>query len=529
MKAPQNKRTPLRGSLFLAGLFGFVSPAIASIQPGLVDDDEEEAVEEDEDGDKWLAISGGDVYTGVGDVLRGATVLSKNGVIEEIGFDLRLPEDTEVLNVRGYRVYPGLVALSATQQVTQGGFLSARPPGFDALSGGTASPSPSESSDSEGFEDGPVYYPPYPGEQLVLDEAVSPPTRTALEDAFDPFSSHLVLALATGITTAQQGQAAASLLRWELGDIELRSGYLTTFSYTSRNPVGKADLRSKFLRAVEYQRLYREYEAEKRSNKDLEEPDKRGVDQRVLAVLSGENRALFSANDRNDLLEIARLAQEFGFRPVIQGCLEGWTVADELGRAGATAILTPRSRRDPSEELVRDGGSSIENAAILHAAGVAVAIAPSNGGIDLGGQTGRDLMHLPIEAGFAVRGGLSDEAALAGITIEAARVLGVADQVGTLEPGKRCDAIVADGDILHYQTFVQWAVVGGKLVYDKEDELFFAHIRPRPGDETLGLDVPSDEDNFPVDEDQDADEDEHGEGEHEGEGDEERGGDDADG
>ena len=40
--------------------------------------------------------------------------------------------------------------------------------------------------------------------------------------------------------------------------------------------------------------------------------------------------------------------------------------------------------------------------------------------------------------------------------------------------------IVTDGDILHYQTFVQWAVVSGEVVYDKEAELFFAHIRPRP-------------------------------------------------
>ena len=36
-----------------------------------------------------------------------------------------------------------------------------------------------------------------------------------------------------------------------------------------------------------------------------------------------------------------------------------------------------------------------------------------------------------------------------------------------------------NGDVLHYETFVEWAVVGGKLVYDKQDEIFFAHIRPR--------------------------------------------------
>jgi hypothetical protein len=88
-------------------------------------------------------------------------------------------------------------------------------------------------------------------------------------------------------------------------------------------------------------------------------------------------------------------------------------------------------------------------------------------------------MHLPIEADFAVRGGLSEQAALESITIVPARIMGVSHRVGTLAVGKDCDAIVTDGDILHYQTFVQYAVVDGKLAYDKQDELWFAHIRPR--------------------------------------------------
>jgi hypothetical protein len=75
---------------------------------------------------------------------------------------------------------------------------------------------------------------------------------------------------------------------------------------------------------------------------------------------------------------------------------------------------------------------------------------------------------------------MTNESALAGITIIPARILGVDHRVGTLEVGKDMDAIVTDGDVLHYQTFVQWTVVEGKVVYDKQDELLFHHIRPRP-------------------------------------------------
>jgi hypothetical protein len=75
---------------------------------------------------------------------------------------------------------------------------------------------------------------------------------------------------------------------------------------------------------------------------------------------------------------------------------------------------------------------------------------------------------------------MSEDAALDAITIVPARLMGLSHRIGSLEVGKDCDVIVTDGDILHYETFVQWSVVGGKLAYDKQAELWFAHIRPRP-------------------------------------------------
>lgn len=116
-----------------------------------------------------------------------------------------------------------------------------------------------------------------------------------------------------------------------------------------------------------------------------------------------------------------------------------------------------------------------------------IAIKPSSRGVSLGGITGRDIMHLPVEVGFAIRGGLPEDAAIASVTTVPARMMGVSHRVGTLEVGRDCDLIVTDGDLLHYQTFVQWAVVDGDVVYDKEAELFFAHIRPRAETEVAPL------------------------------------------
>ena len=224
--------------------------------------------------------------------------------------------------------------------------------------------------------------------------------------------------------------------------------------------------------------------------------------------------ARFTAYEQSDLLGIARLAQQYRFRPVIQGCTEGWVVADELGRAGAYAVVTPRTLRDPQEQLAHPNGSSIDNAAILTAAGVQDAIVPANTSIDLGGTAGRDLLSLPLEAGFAILGGLDVRRALKGITVVPARLLGIDNRVGTLEIGKDADVVVTDGDLLHYQTFVQYTVIEGKLAYDKQKEIFYSHIRPRaevepvvdPGEEVIEVPEAADTDEV-SEEGEDPDED----------------------
>jgi len=441
------------------------APAFAFVVPNAAEDEEEEAEDkaDEEEEDKLFAVVGGDVYTGTGEVLRGATILSRNGRIEKIGYDVYIPVEAEVLRVDGLRVYPGLVAITSS-----------------GLLGGNSD----------------------------------------FEDTYDPFSSRIVLALASGITSTGAGSSAVKIKRFDIEDVVINDKTYVNLRWEGRNPSGKRTLREKLTKGREYLREYRDWEEKVKEDKELKEPSKRGVDNSILSVLRGEIVARFKADGRADLLGIARLAQTYGFRPIIEGCREGWTVADELGRAGASAILTPRKRTAKDERLVRAGGSSIENAAILHRSGVQVAVIPARTSIDLGGIVGRDIMHLPIEAGFAIRGGLPEQAAFEAITIVPARMLGISHRVGSIAVGKDCDLIVTDGEVLHYRTFVQYAVVDGVVSYDKEDELFFAHIRPRPPQE-----IEPDAGEEAADEEADEEGDEEAAAEEEGSGDDDGDGD----
>jgi len=460
----QMKRQPLVTSLALALSLG----AALSSPLRAASFDEEEPKEKD----RYLVVIGADIHTGKGEVLRDARMLAKNGKIVAIGyddfdvpgldFDQDVPVDErdyeiEILdasNVTNGRVYPGMVAISSS-----------------GLFGGSGD----------------------------------------LRDTIDMFNSNMILGLAAGITTSGQSSSTAKLKRhlpsagrdFDFDGVVIGGKTLNTTSWGSA--ASKRALREKYSVAANYMRAYLEWQVLVKGDKELKEPSKSGVDSTTVKVLRGEVFARFSADYQDDLSGIAKFAMEFGFRPVISGCREGWVVADELGRAGTMAILTPRDRRSKDERLVAQGGSSIENAAILHSHGVQVVVVPGTKGVDLGGIAGRDIMHLPIEVGFAVRGGLPEDAALASVTTVPARILGVGHRVGTLEIGKDCDFIVTDGDLLHYQTFVQYTVIDGTKVYDKQDELYFAHIRPRD-DSLLAPLVVSDPAEVALETEEDADE-----------------------
>lgn len=372
--------------------------------------------------DVWFAVINGRVRTVTGASYENATVLCKNGDVVEIGGAVKLPEKCETVDAKGMFVYPGLVAAGAS-----------------GLFG-------------------------------------SPP-----QDRSDVYSMNMLVALAGGITTVLAGNDVAKLTFGSVEDMVIREGVFVSLNYSSSRPLDRRQLWDDLTRVRDYLRDVRNWEIAKKRDEEAKEPDKewlKGKYDGYRKLLEGQAVAVISANNTQELRDVAALARHFDMRVVVRGAVEGWTVAAEMGRAGLGAIITPRDDRDPDRNANRPTGSSIENARILTEHGVTVAIIPGLTGITYWGLAGRDLLHTNMEAAFAVRGGLSNDAALRAITIDAARILGVDDQVGSLEAGKDADMIVVDGDPLNFMTQVHYAVVNGRVVYDKSKDTLFAHIRP---------------------------------------------------
>jgi imidazolonepropionase-like amidohydrolase len=195
-----------------------------------------------------------------------------------------------------------------------------------------------------------------------------------------------------------------------------------------------------------------------------------------MRLLRRELPAVLNASTAGDISAALELVDEFGIRLILTDAVEAWTVAEEIAKRDVRVVITPRQKRRPDEDISGPSGSTLKNAAILKKAGVKFAIIPPSTYFETWGVVGRDLMALPMEAAFAVSGGLDEQTALEAITITAAEIIGVADRVGSLQVGKDADIIILDGHPFHHKTFVESTLINGKVLYEKAKSPYFAHI-----------------------------------------------------
>jgi imidazolonepropionase-like amidohydrolase len=192
----------------------------------------------------------------------------------------------------------------------------------------------------------------------------------------------------------------------------------------------------------------------------------------VLPSAGEDQKPVFlEANEVDQIRSALRFARKRGLRPVIVGGRDAWLCAPMLKEVGAKVIVTgtyemPHRADAPVDERFR-------LPARLEAAGIPWCLAS--------GQGPANERNLPYAAAMAVAHGLSADAAIRSITLSAAEILGVADRLGSLEPGKAATLIVTDGDPLEIPTNVTAAFIDGREVSleNKQTALAEKYARPR--------------------------------------------------
>ncbi|GIV58028.1 MAG: amidohydrolase [Rhodothermaceae bacterium] len=305
-----------------------------------------------------------------------------------------------------------------------------------------------------------------------------PAVRTL--DAIDVRHSSVHRARAGGITTVNVMSGSGHLLSGQTAYLKLRKGDTVEDLLYCRDPLREvcgglkmangtnpqgdppfpgtraraaALVRQQFAKALAYRR-----KVEQAAGDSTKMPERDLDMEALLDVLDGRRVVHFHTHRHDDILTVLRLRREFGFRVVLHHVSEAWKVADEIAAAGVPASIivldAPGGKQEASE--IR-----MENGAVLENAGVDVAFHTDD--------LITDSRWFLRSAALGVRAGMSAAKALEALTLAGARMLDLADRVGSLEPGKDADFILLSGDPLSVYTHVEQTWVEGQKVFDRAD------------------------------------------------------------
>jgi imidazolonepropionase-like amidohydrolase len=219
-----------------------------------------------------------------------------------------------------------------------------------------------------------------------------------------------------------------------------------------------AIIREGLLNAQAYQKKWADWNTSEKKD-PTKQPSRDLKMEAISLALRGDVPAIFNAYRADDIDTAIRLAKEFKLKFILSSVTEGYLEAQVIRQSGAAALVGPTLQRLESMETIN---ASLEDPAILAQAGIPVALMT---GFEAYVPKNRILL---FEAGVAAANGLGFEGALRASTIESAKILGIADRVGSLEAGKDADVVLYDGDPFEYTSHVTAVLVNGKLSYQRE-------------------------------------------------------------
>ncbi len=390
-----------------------------------------------------VALVGGTLHPLTGPAIEGGTLILSDGRIAALGSDLAIPGGARVVDVSGLDVWPGIIALDTALGLFEIGSVA----GTDDLAEGGGN---------------------------------QPDLRVTA--ALNADSSHIPVTRLNGITRAQSAPQGGGPLRGQscvirlCGDtweelLMVDRDMLHVAFPTRANDAKKEDkekeseevkaLEKTFQEARDHARLCAEAEAQG--------SPRPAFDPRLEALAPyacGERRVAMHVENAQTILDALAFIREQELDAVLYGVEEGWKVVDALAQERLPCVVgpvlaLPRSRFDPYD-------APYANAAVLLRAGIPVAIRAGDG---------ENPRNVAFHAAMACAFGLPHDEALRAITLHAARILGLEDELGSLEPGKLADVVVTDGDLLEIAAPVLQVFIDGvqQPMQSRQTELYLRY------------------------------------------------------
>ena len=371
-------------------------------------------------------IKNATIHVGNGKVIENGTIKIKDGKIEEVGANLPVPaDDVSVYDVKGKHVYPGLILPTSTLGLVE---ISANRATTDVREIGDLNPNVraivAYNSDSRVINT-------LRSNGILLANVV--PQGSLLAGS----SSVVQLDAWNWEDAAYKTDAGIHL---NLPSLMARTGGFRGGGFGAGPSASQTDPVKEGLEQIEKVKVFfREAKAYQAEGKHEETNLKFEA---VKGLFEKKQKLYVNANTVKQILVALDFVKEFGVDMVIVGGSDSYQVADLLKKHNVSVILQqPHSLPTATDD---DVDQPYKTAAALQKAGVLFSISDDDS------QTrGR---NLAFNAGTAAAYGLSKEEALAAITLNAAKIMGVADKTGSIEAGKDANIVVSDGDILDMRT-----------------------------------------------------------------------------
>jgi imidazolonepropionase-like amidohydrolase len=377
-----------------------------------------------------IAITGGKVFPVSGPAIENGTVIISNGRITAVGANVAIPSDAQRIDATGKWVTPGLINSATQLGVVEIGAVAdtrdARAQGKDNIA-----------------------------------------AAFRVWDGLNPNSVMLAPARKEGVTTfvvlpsggLVSGQAAiVDLVDGTTTDMLLRSPVAMVAEVGDAAEAGtnsRGELIGKLRELLEDTKFYIAHRADfdRAQSRDL---SARRVDlEAMIPVVQGRLPLLVTVDKESDIDATLALGREYGLKLIIGGGAEAWMMAGKLAAAHVPVLTGAMNNIPSSFETL---GQRQENAALLNAAGVSIALVGNAGG---GDEDAFNVRNIKQEAGNSVAYGLAWDNALKAVTIWPAQIFGVADRVGSLEPGREANVVVWSGDPFEFTTRAEHVWVRG--------------------------------------------------------------------
>ena len=388
-----------------------------------------------------IAITGGKVYPVSGPVIENGTVLVRDGKIVAVGANVTVPNDATRIDATGKWVTPGLINALTGLGVSEIGQVQAT---VDRRARG-------DSGVAASF---PVW------------EGINP-ASTMFQPARNAGITSVVVVPFGGLIAGQA--ALIDLVPGRLSDMINKAPVAMVAQFGDAQSAGSAARGEQYVRLkelLEDARTYARRRAEFERAQTRPFAARRADLEALIPVVEGRLPLMVNADQASDITAVLRLARETNVKVIILGGTEAWSVADRLAAANVPVAV---GSMDNIPQSFATLGARQDSPALLQRAGAKLVLIGNGSGDD---QV-FNVRNIKYDAGVAVAYGLSWDDALRSITLTPAEVFGVANRIGSLQPGRDANIVVWSGDPFEFATRVEHVLIRGREVEgpSRQDEL----------------------------------------------------------